>query len=469
MVLQVPGGRLFQKVYIGRDRLRQKRPYLHLNKMHTDEGLKREIGLWGLTSNIINTVIGSGIFVLPALVSEGLGAAGILAYLFCGMLITMVMLCFAEVGSKITTTGGAYAYIEAAFGKYFGFITTNLFIFGASLMATAAVANAVADTLSYLFPLFADKAFRALFFVVMFSVLTVINVRGVKEGIRLVAVTTFLKLAPLLLLLCWGLTRVKTGNLTWTEMPPLADFGNISLILFFAFQGAENSLSVSGEVKSPAQTIPKSILLSTVLILFIYAGVHLVAQGVLGDLLSANKNAPLAETARVIMGPFGVTLMILGAAVSMFGYLSSDILNMPRVLFRSAKDGVIPVRALARTHSRFATPHVSIIAFTALGCILAIAGGFRQLAILSTSSVLLVYIGVALSVIKLRRKEKVPGFRIPGGVLVPLLSIAISLWLLSNLSLREMMGMVIFICFLSIIYYALTFVGQRARVDEEQM
>lgn len=134
----------------------------------TEEGLKREIGLWGLTSNIINVVIGSGIFVLPAVVSQGLGAAGILAYLFCGFLITIIMLCFAEVGSKVTLTGGAYAYIEAAFGKYFGFLTTNLFIFGASLMATAAVANALADTLSYLMPLFADKLVRAVFLLFCF-------------------------------------------------------------------------------------------------------------------------------------------------------------------------------------------------------------------------------------------------------------------------------------------------------------
>src|SRR5258708_34448961 len=121
-----------------------------------DEGLRREIGLWGLTSNIINVVIGSGIFVLPAIVSETLGAAGILAYLFCGFLITVIMLCFAEVGSKITVTGGAYAYIEAAFGGYLGFITTNIFVFGASVMAGSAVASALAHTMSYLVPQFSD-------------------------------------------------------------------------------------------------------------------------------------------------------------------------------------------------------------------------------------------------------------------------------------------------------------------------
>ena len=388
--------------------------------MNTSEGLRKEIGLWGLTSNITNTVIGSGIFVLPAIVDEGLGAAGVLAYLFCGFLITLVMLCFAEVGSKITITGGAYAYIENAFGRYFGFITANLFIFGASLMATAAVANAVADTLSYLLPIFTNQTFRAVFFVILFSGLAMINIKGVRESIRFIKLMTFVKLAPLLLLLIWGATKINTGNLSWSKMPPLADFGKISLILFFAFQGAENGLSVSGEVKNPAKIIPKSILLSTMIVLIIYVGVHLVARGILGSSLSSYTNAPLAETAKVIMGPFGITLMILGAAISMFGYLSSDILNMPRVLFRSAKDNLIPVKALARVHPGFATPYISIIVFTALGCFFAIVGGFRQLAILSTCSVLLIYLGVALAVIKLRTREKLADatFKIPGGILV---------------------------------------------------
>ena len=181
--------------------------------MSTEEGLKREIGLWGLSSNIINTVIGSGIFVLPALVSEGLGAAAVFSYLFCGFLITIVMLCFAEVGSKITITGGAYAYVEVAFGKYFGFITVNLFIFGASLMATAAVANAIANTLSYLMPLFSNPFLRACFFVLLFSALTLLNVRGVKEGITIIKLTTILKLTPLLLLIFWGLTKINGENL----------------------------------------------------------------------------------------------------------------------------------------------------------------------------------------------------------------------------------------------------------------
>jgi len=430
---------------------------------HTEEGLKREIGLWGLTSNIINVVIGSGIFVLPAVVSQGLGASGILAYLFCGFLITIIMLCFAEVGSKVTMTGGAYAYIEAAFGKYFGFLTTNLFIFGASLMATAAVANALADTLSYLIPIFGDKLFRAVFFIIMFSGLTIVNVMGVKQGITLVKLTTIAKLTPLLLLIIWGSTQVSVQNLKWDRAPSINDFGSVSLILFFAFQGAENSLSVSGEVQNPRKTIPKGILLSLLVIILLYIAVQVVSQGILGDSFPNYKAAPLAEVAKRIMGPFGVTLMIIGASISMFGYLSGDILNMPRVLFRSAKDGVIPIKLLALIHPKFATPYVSVISFTALGCFLAITGEFKQLAILSSSSVLLIYLGVALAVIKLRIKNKADSssFQIYGGYTVPILAVVTIIWFLSNLTKSEMIGVIITLVVLSLLFYLLKYLQNR--------
>ncbi|MCF0048999.1 APC family permease [Dyadobacter sp. LJ53] len=437
------------------------------SNFHTKEGLKREIGIWGLTSNIINVVIGSGIFVLPALVSQGLGAAGILAYLFCGFLITIIMLCFAEVGSKVTLTGGAYAYIEAAFGEYFGFLTTNLFIFGASLMATAAVANALADTLSYLLPVFKEKAFRAVFFLILFSGLTIVNVRGVKKGITLVKLTTIAKLAPLLLLVIWGSTQISLQNLKWDKVPSLSSFGSVSLILFFAFQGAENGLSVSGEVQNPKRTIPRAIFLSLLVIILLYIAVQLVAQGILGDAFPRYKAAPLAEVAKRIMGPFGATLMILGACISMFGYLSGDILNMPRVLFRSAKDGVIPIRALALIHPRFSTPYVSVIAFTTLGCLLAITGEFKQLAILSSSSVLLIYLGVALAVIKLRIKDQAdsPSFKIPGGYLVPVLAIITILVFLSNLTKAEILGMLFTLVVLTLLFYLLKYLKTlRARM-----
>jgi amino acid transporter len=423
----------------------------------SEEGLKREIGLWGISSNIINVVIGSGIFVLPAIVSEGLGSAGILAYLFCGFLITLIMLCFAEAGSKVTTTGGAYAYIEVAFGKYFGFLATILLIFGACLMATAAVANALADTLSYLFPIFKAFWFRTIFFLTIFSGLTIVNVIGVKKGISLIKLITIAKLAPLFLLIVWGATKVVVENILWQDIPSLGDVGKVSLVLFFAFQGAESSLSVSGEVKNPKKNIPKGIMLSFIIILLFYVGIQLVAQGVLGNSFTNYMDAPLAEVAKRIMGPAGITVMIAGAAISMFGYLSGDTLNIPRVLFRSAVDRVIPVKPLAKVHSRYATPYIAVIVYAVLGCFFAITGEFKQLAILSSASVLLVYLGVALSVISLRRKipHNPTGFKIPGGITIPILASLTILWLLSNLTRPEMIGMAIALVALSLVFLLL--------------
>ena len=228
--------------------------------MTENDGLRREIGVWGLASNSINIIIGAGIFVLPAIVAARLGAASILAYLICGVLIMLIMLCFAEIGSKITITGGAYSYIEVAFGKYAGFITTNIFIV-AAIMANAAVANALADTISYFIPVFKTQWIRVLFFITMFTGLAYLNVRGIKKGMLLVKFNTIAKLTPLLFIAFFGWIWFSPSNLTWTVTPSLLDLGEVSLILIFAFIGAETSLNVSGEIKNPKKTIPKGIML----------------------------------------------------------------------------------------------------------------------------------------------------------------------------------------------------------------
>jgi APA family basic amino acid/polyamine antiporter len=426
--------------------------------MNSEEGLKREIGLWGLTANIVNVVIGSGIFVLPAIVSEKLGASGILAYLFCGFLITTIMLCFAEVGSRITVTGGAYAYIESAFGKYFGFLTTCIFVFGSSLMAASAVANALVNTLATFVPVLSNTWAKAVFLISIFSLLAMVNVIGVKKGITLVKITTVTKLAPLLLLIIFGLSKITATNMSWTTMPELSDLGKISLILFFAFQGAEGSLSISGEVKDAKRNVPRAIFLSFSIILVFYIAIQLVSQGVLGNSFPNFKAAPLAEVARLLFGPAGLTMMVAAAAISMTGYLSSDSMNMPRVLFRSAKDQVIPNPILARVHPRFATPYVSIVAYATLCCFFSVAGEFRQLAIFASSAALLIYLGVALAAIKFRmsKTNEEASFKIAGGLTVPIVAIVTILCFLSNLSGKEIIGLLVFVAFLSAVYFIIS-------------
>lgn len=427
-----------------------------------DEGLKRRVGVLGLSANIINIIIGSGIFVLPAIVASYMGAASIIAYLFCGLLMAMIMLCFAEAGSKVTTTGGPYTYIETAFGNYPGFLA-GFFAIGSNLFADAAVSNALVNVIGSAYPILASGWPRFIFLFVLFYGLVYINIIGLKQGIGLVKFNTLIKLTPLFLLILIGFKDVSFSNLYINNMPSIKTLGETSLILFFAFQGCETGIIVGGEVKNPKRTIPRAILISITTVVIVYVLIQTVSQGVLGSNLPNFKAAPLAETAKVVLGNFGYLLLIIGAVISMFGYMSGTILNSPRVVYALSRDHVIPIKALSKIHKSFATPYIAIFVYATIGFLLAVSGSFEQLAIIASSSMLMLYMGVALAVIKLRKseKEQKDSFKIPGGFLVPVLAIGIIIYFLSNLSGNEMAITATTIIILSIIFFLIKFLKKK--------
>jgi amino acid transporter len=428
-----------------------------VNKMIENEGLKREIGLWGLVANSLNIIIGAGIFILPVIIYERLGTGSVWAYLVCGLLMILIMLCFAEVGTKIIRTGGAYSYIEDAFGKYAGFLTTNIFIFGAAVMANAAVANGLADTLTYFLPFFKLTWVRILFFLVMFGNLAYFNIKGIRKAIMIVKFNTIAKLAPLLIIAFFGWFFVTPSNLTLSAGHSMPDLGEMSLILLFAFVGAETALNVSGEIKNPGKNIPRGIMLSVVAVMILYILIQMTVQGILGSSITQYREAPLAEAARRMMGPAGATIVIIGALFSMFGNISGMVLNMPRILFASSRDNVIAIKGLSMVHPQYLTPYVAIICYAALGFIFASLGEFKQLAMLSSASYLLLYLGVVLSLIKFRiTRSEVQGlYKIPGGYAVPVISALTIIWVLTNLPGKELLAMMIFILILSLVYLVL--------------
>ncbi len=423
--------------------------------MDEHHGLTRGIGFWGFVSNNINIIVGAGIFMLPAIVAENLGMASIWAYLLSGGLMMLIMLCFADIGSKITVTGGAYAYIGKTFGPFAGFITTNLFVFGAAVTANAAVANGLADTLSYFFPAFKLYWVRTGFFLLVFSTLALVNVRGLRQGMFVVNFNTIAKLVPLLLIALGGWFFMEPQHLSAGSAPALDDIGKMALILIFAFAGSETALNVSGEIRDPQRNIPRGILVSMGIVLVLFILIQLSAQGILGGELTDHRESPLAETAARMIGGPGATLVVLGAAFAMLGNLGGLVLNMPRLIFAAARDRVIPPPALARLHPRFATPYVAVVVYAFLGCTFAVLGEFRQLAVLSSASFLLIYLGVVLAVIRMRlRRRHVPGsYSVPGGLAIPVLSILAIGWFLSNLSGTEIWGMLIFLGLLTLTYF----------------
>jgi basic amino acid/polyamine antiporter, APA family len=422
----------------------------------TDEGLKRVVGVSGLALAIVNGIIGAGIFALPAIVSIELGAFGVFSYIFCSIMLAAIMLCYAEIGSRVITSGGSYAYVEAAFGSFPGYIVNWLYFFGWSILGSAALMNVIADSLSVIFPALANPLIRAVLFFILMGFMIVINVRGAKQGIGFVKLITIVKLLPLLGIIIFGFSKIKAVNLHWEHLPSLETFGDTALILFFAFAGFETTLGVSGEFKNPKRTVPLGIFLGGMVVLIIYMLLQTVAQGVLGAGMVLFKDAPLAAVAEKIVGPAGATILLITAAISCFGSVSADVMATPRSLFASANDGLFP-KFLGKVHPRFATPHVAVTTYGSLIFIFSVSGGFKQLAILASAAILIVYLAVILATIKLRTKKQhavEKTFRAPGGLLFPFIGIAAIVWLLTSLSKWEILSPIIFIAVTCVIYIA---------------
>ncbi len=266
-----------------------------------DEGLIRAVGVRGLTAGIINYTIGAGIFVLPALVAARVGAAAPIVYVICAVAMGLIVLCFADAGSRVSLSGGTYAYAEVAFGRYVGFmVAVSLWI--SMILASASVAIIFVDSLGQLTPALQSSVARNVIIILVYAALTVINIRGVKAGIGMVQTVTAGKLVPILILLAFGVFAVRPENLVWPGMPSTSDTARTTVILIFAFMGVESALTPSGEVSNPARTVPRAIFLALAITTLLYIAIQVVAQGILGAELAANTKAPLAEAARACSG-----------------------------------------------------------------------------------------------------------------------------------------------------------------------
>lgn len=427
------------------------------------ENLQRVIGTRSLVLAILNITVGTGIFVIPALIAEKMGASAIVAYLVCGGLIFLIALCFAELGSNTNISGGTYTYIENAFGPFAGFMANNIYWFGACVFSDGAIANALADTLGYFFPVFTNALFRAGFFVLVFGGLAFLNIRSVKRGLRLVELTAIGKLFPLILLVVISGIHISPGNLLWKDGFSFSELGTSSLLLFFAFMGMETPLSNGGEIADPQKTVPKALFIAVLLLLLLYIGIQVVTQGVLGDAIQQHKEAPLAAVAARSIGKTGGVLIILITAVSMFGALGSEILSIPRILYSGARDGLLP-GPLAKIDRKYLTPAVAIFVYALIDCVLSIAGEFKTMATIASASSLIIYMGVVLATIKMRKKDpggSKTGFRIPGGYTIPVLASIVILWLLNGLEREDLKASLIFVGVVALIYPLMVFLKRR--------
>jgi len=365
-----------------------------------DSGLVRTLGPWALAASIVNIIVGAGIFAVPAALAASIGPYAPLAFIVCAIAIGSVAICFAEGGSRIATSGGAYGYIEAAFGPLTGYIAGTLLWFSDAL-ACGSVAAAIADVAVSLTPPAARVALHAAVVIGVIGGMALINLRGVATGARLVNGATALKLIPLAVFIVAGAGAVRAAHYLPSAAPTTAGLGRALILALFAFTGMEAPLSVSGEVAQPARNIPRALAIAMLVVTLLYTGIQAIAQGILGPALALSK-VPLAD-AMARLSPALSMLMLLGAAMSMLGWLGSDILGTPRMLFAFARDGRLP-SSLGRVHPRTHVPHVAISCYAVLATGLALSGTFAELAVLATLGSAALYVAGCAAAYRLARR-----------------------------------------------------------------
>jgi amino acid transporter len=351
-------------------------------------------------------IVGAGIFVVPAALAACVGPYAPLAFLACGFAVGAVAICFAEGGSRVPTSGGIYGVIEAAFGPLTGFVAGTL-LWVCCVLACGAVAAALADVAATLVPQSLNGPVRGAVIVGVIGGLALVNIGGVARGARLVSATTMIKLAPLAIFVIAGAGAIHRSNFVLTVQPDAHGFGRALILAVFALVGMETSLCASGEVVEPNRTIPRALALAMLSTTILYMAIQAIAQGILGTSLATSK-APLAD-AMAHIHPALRAVMLAGTALSMFGWLGSDVLGSPRMLFAFARDGLLP-RVLGRLRPRSHTPYLAILCYCTIAIGLALSGTFAELVVLSTLATAAMYIaGCAASWVLARRGVALSG------------------------------------------------------------
>lgn len=391
--------------------------------------LVRAIGRWDLTAAVVNGVIGSAVFGMPSGQAALTGFLSPLGYLLAGLGVLTIVLCFAEVASRFQEAGGPYLYAREAFGPLVGF-QSGWLTFWIRVTALAANLNVLVEYLSQVLPAVGTPVGRAATMTTVMAVITVINLVGVRQATWTVDLFTVAKLLPLLALVAIGLFHAR-AEVMRTQAVADPDWTQAILLLMFAYGGFEAPLIPAGEARNPRRDVGFALLVALAIIAGVYMLVQLVVIGLVPQV--AAVKAPVAAAFGVLLGPAGVTVAGLAAAVSIYGYSTGSVLQAPRLLFSMGERGDLPA-VLARVHPRFRTPDVAIVSFAVFSLAFALYGTFTWNATLSAIVRLLTYglTCAALLVFRRRPQALAAGFRVPAGWLVAPVALAFCLWLLST-------------------------------------
>lgn len=409
--------------------------------MNQTPSLRRALGRWDLTAIGVNQVIGSAIFLLPADVARHIGPWGPLAFLSIGIASLLIALCFAEVGSRFERTGGPILPARVAFGRFIGFEVGWMMWF-ARVASWASVASGLALALALYWPALASGWPRMALITVVTTILTWINVRGIKLSSWVINTLTIAKLAPLLMFILVGIWFVDLNRFAAMPGMSVSQIGSAALLLIFAYGGYEVTSVPAGEAANPRRDVPFAFIMTIIVVTLVMTLTSFVATGVVPN-LEATKT-PLADGAAIFMGAIGALIITAGSAISMTGNNMGQVLTGSRTVFALAEHGDLP-RWFAYVHPRFQTPSNSILFSAAVVLTLALTGSFVQLAAISAVARLVIYLAVCTATLVLRGRPtnelmQAPQFTVPFGPVIPVLGSVVALSILAGATRAQLLA-----------------------------
>ena len=402
--------------------------------------LKRELGLLDTTMINVGTMIASAIFIVPATVAAQVpgSALMILVWVVGGVVSLLGALSVAELGAAYPEAGGQYAYLREAYGPVWGFLYgwANFAVINPASIAAIAVGFA---TYLGFFVSLSPLAIQAIA-VLSIAGLTALNCLGVRLGATTQNVLTFLKMGALaaLVITAFALPGGSGANFQplWPPGPAggwIGSFGVAMVAVLWAYDGWIETTYVGSEIKDPGKNLPRSIILSTVIVIAFYVVASVAYSYVLSPARMAGSTLVASDAAQVTMGAVGAGFVAAAILVSTLGANNGIILTAARIPYAMARGGLF-FRSQGAVHARFATPVVALLVQGVISSVLALSGTYGQLATYGVFAQFVFYALGCGAVMRLRRTApQVPRpYRTWGYPLTPLVFIAFALWLVGN-------------------------------------
>ena len=399
--------------------------------------LVRSIARWDMIALMLNATIGGGIYGLASQVFAKSGSYSLLAMLVCAVVISFIIFCFAEVGSRFSDTGGPLLYAHEAFGPFVGFITGWLSLI-LRIIGIAAITNITVSYLGFFFPFAQSDTGKSLVVVLLIITLCIINLLGIKQTVLFNNIFTVGKIFTLLFFVVVGIFFIKAENFNFKTPVSFDNFSASVLLMVYAFSGFSGAVATAGEMKNPQKDIPFSLISVQVFKVILYMLIQVVCIGTLSTLGQSDK--PLADAASNFLPGWGGTAITIGALISFTATLNGGVLVVSRTCFGMAEKNLLP-SFLGKVHSRFRTPYISLLLVCGIMLVLTLTNSLLFLLTVNALGTLVIYIISCASLIKLRKKKNISAaaFILPAGKLIAVLSIIFCLLIMTGSTTQQVL------------------------------